>query len=81
MKTVIEKAEVDDQTYYDLACECGFLSEGWPTKKLATARRDQHVAEHETGDPAPPKAELLSVPAEDRAAQNISDALARRRRS
>ncbi len=80
MQTKIVREEVEGQAYYDLACECGFLSEGWPTKKLATERRDQHVIEHDTGEPAPPKAELLTEPAEDRAAQNIARALANRRR-
>lgn len=84
MKTVIEKREIDvggvATLYYDFACECGFLSEGWPTKKLATARRDQHLAEHETGRPAPSKADLLvSEPLEHRAARGIARALAKRR--
>lgn len=87
MRTAIEKSEVEVDgekvTYWDVACgECpgGFLSEGWPTKKLAMERRDQHVKEHETGEPAPPKAELLTEPAQDRAARNIAQALASRRR-
>ncbi len=66
--------------YWDVVSSSGFLSEGWPTRKLAIARRDQHLAEHETGKPAPPKAELLSEPEEDQLARGIADALAQRRR-
>ena len=83
MKTLIDKREVEvDGTttpYYDLACQCGFLSEGWPQRKLAEARRDQHLAEHETGEPAPDKRELLVEHENDRAARGIAEALAQRR--
>jgi hypothetical protein len=30
-----------------------FHSSGWPTKATATARGEQHLAEHETGEPMP----------------------------
>lgn len=82
MQTKIEKREVEvDGTptaYYDVACECTWLSEGWPERKLATARRDQHVTEHETGEPAPEKGELMSGPQRS-AADGIAAALAKRR--
>jgi hypothetical protein len=29
---------------------CEFTSRGWRTKKSATERGDQHLAEHETGE-------------------------------
>ncbi len=82
MKTVIEKREVDlndsPTMYYDFACQCGFLSEGWPTRKLAKERGDQHLAEHETGEPPPEKGELLAG-AIRTAADGIAEALAKRR--
>jgi hypothetical protein len=38
----------------DYTCkDCGFTSTGWPTKKAATERGDQHQTEHETGDSMP----------------------------
>jgi hypothetical protein len=37
--------------------DCGFTSDGWPTKKARDARMRQHRAEHETGDPMPELAE------------------------
>ncbi len=64
--------------YWDVASSSGFLSQGWPTKKLALERRDQHLTEHETGEPAPPKADLLTVPEEDQLARGIAEALAKR---
>jgi hypothetical protein len=85
MKTAIERSEVEvagePTTYYDVACECGFLSEGWPQRKLATERRDQHLAEHETGDPAPSPGDLLASTADRDAADGIALALAKRRRA
>lgn len=36
----------------------GFISSGWPTKKAAKERFEQHVTEHETGKPAPDQADL-----------------------
>lgn len=81
MQTKIEKREVEVDgkvtACWDLACECTFLSEGWPTRKLADLRRDQHLAEHETGEPAPEKGLLMSNP-ERTAADGIAAALAKR---
>lgn len=38
----------------DYECpDCDFVSRGWPTKKAATERGQQHQAEHETGVPMP----------------------------
>lgn len=36
----------------DFQCACGFDSSGWPSEELAQARGLEHVAEHETGEPA-----------------------------
>lgn len=42
----------------DYVCEdCGFVSSGWPTKKAASERGEQHAAEHESGEPMPELAE------------------------
>lgn len=41
----------DDPGTYDAECACGFTSAGWPQRKLAAARVDEHAAEHETGEP------------------------------
>ena len=39
---------------YDFECaDCDFTSTGWPTKKAATARGQQHKDEHESGAPMP----------------------------
>lgn len=39
---------------HDYHCKvCEFVSSGWPTKKAAATRGAEHMAEHETGDPAP----------------------------
>lgn len=36
----------------DFECrKCPFVSTGWPTKKLADARGQQHLDEHETREP------------------------------
>lgn len=32
---------------------CGFQSTGWPTKKVAVARADQHLTEHKEHVPMP----------------------------
>ena len=85
-KTIIEERSVTDAegaeiAHWDFFCLCdsargdGFLSEGWPTRKLAKARGDQHLAEHESGKPAPEKGELMS-PAEAARARTIAEALA-----
>lgn len=77
-KVKVNGKEVD---HYDAFCLCdpvrgeGFLSEGWPTKRLAKARLDQHLEEHRTGEPAPPHAELMT-PAEQVQAVDIATALA-----
>ena len=34
------------------AGECGFVSSGWQTAKLAKARGQEHFDEHKTGEPA-----------------------------
>jgi hypothetical protein len=77
-RTMVQRFTVDSDSgelaHYDLYCECGFLSEGWPTKKLAEARCDQHLEEHRTGKPAPPHIELLAGD-EATQAKNIADAL------
>lgn len=31
-------------------CDCGFTSSGWPTKKAAQDRAQQHKQEHLTGE-------------------------------
>lgn len=39
---------------HDYECpDCEFVSTGWPTKKAAGERGQQHQAEHETGEPMP----------------------------
>ena len=40
----------EDDTYYGV-CACKFLTIGWPTKKLAQARLDEHNAEHASAQP------------------------------
>ncbi len=83
MQTAIEKRVITidgaDTNYWDFACECGYLFEGAPTKKIATTRKEQHLTEHETGEPAPPKAELLGTPQEVDAAERIARAFEQRR--
>lgn len=48
---------------FSFVCECGFFSLGWPTKKQATIRKDQHLLEHEKGKDAimPPKEEVEAL--------------------
>lgn len=57
VKSTIEK---NDQESYDAQCECGFVTYGWPLKRLAKERIEQHHAEHETGDLMPDSIELLN---------------------
>jgi hypothetical protein len=85
MKTLIDKQEIDvdglPMTYYDLACDCGYLCEGFPKKSLAEDRKRQHLEEHETGEPAPPVGDLLATTSDRSAADGIALALAKRRRA
>lgn len=36
---------------YTFQCSCDFLSTGWVTKELASARGEGHSEEHATGEP------------------------------
>lgn len=51
MKVQVRRDPENPDTW-EGGCTCGFSSKGWPTKKLATERMEDHVAEHETGEPA-----------------------------
>jgi hypothetical protein len=42
----------------DLGTEIPFVSSGWPTKKVALARGEQHFAEHKGDGPMPELAEF-----------------------
>lgn len=42
-------------------CACGFTSTGWPTRKQAKIREEQHITEHSTGEPMPDKAEVEAL--------------------
>ncbi len=79
-KTLIQKSSVttsegEDLTHYDLGCECGYTAIGFPTRKLADNRKSEHLAEHETGEPAPPINDAFTTE-EQSAADRIADALA-----
>jgi hypothetical protein len=39
-------------------CLCGFVTTGWPLRKLAQTRIDHHSNEHATGELMPPKEEV-----------------------
>lgn len=51
-RTRVVPVDGDDGRSYDGQCACGFVTAGWPQKKLAQARLDEHTAEHATGEPA-----------------------------
>lgn len=42
-------------------CYCGFVSTGWPTRKQAKLRQQQHENEHATGEEMPDKAEVEAL--------------------
>ena len=44
---------VADDDAHTVLCECGWMSQGWPTQKAAKLRKAEHDKEHETGEPAP----------------------------
>jgi hypothetical protein len=46
---------------YGAVCECGWFTYGWPLKKQAKLRIDQHTEEHETGQLMPDRAEVESL--------------------
>lgn len=45
MKTRTVKNEAGG---WDMQCDCGFKSTGWPTRKAAAARGGEHTDEHDT---------------------------------
>lgn len=48
----VQKRALDDATtVYDGGCTCGFRTLGWPRKKDAQARINEHRAEHQSGEP------------------------------
>ena len=63
---VVTKRNTSDAPVYDFRCPypvgCGdvngdpesrFMSTNWPTAELAAERGQQHIDEHETGEPMP----------------------------
>lgn len=61
-RTALRKRELEDGTaVHDAGCTCGFKTLGWPRKKDAVGRINEHRAEHETGEPV---RELVEVNAE-----------------
>lgn len=48
--TYMSRVVKNDDDSYDAQCACGFTSTGWALKKHATARLEEHKAEHETGE-------------------------------
>jgi hypothetical protein len=45
---------------HDFECpRCDFVSAGHPTKKARDARGQQHLTEHETGEPMPELVDFL----------------------
>lgn len=50
-RTRVVPRDGDGTRSYDGQCACGFTSTGWPQKKIAASRIDEHTAEHESGEP------------------------------
>lgn len=50
-----------DVSVYTFECACGFTSSGWVSERLAVARGVEHVAEHDSGEPAPELAEFRAA--------------------
>jgi len=56
MSGAMKAAQIETDKGYAGVCECGYVTDGWPTVKLAAERVGQHTVEHETGQ----RMELLS---------------------
>lgn len=55
-KTDEASAVTEADELFDVECSvagCHFFSGGWATAELAEARYNQHLEEHETGEPMP----------------------------
>lgn len=51
--TRVVPVDGDGTRTYDFQCACGFTSSGWVSERLAVTRGVEHVAEHDSGEPAP----------------------------
>lgn len=57
-----EKFESVREGYeYGGVCECGWFSMGWPQRKQASIRMQQHQKEHETGTLMPDRADVEAL--------------------
>lgn len=49
VKVAVAPDMTGNEDSYSGLCECGFMTNGWPTDEIAAARITEHKREHKTG--------------------------------